>query len=51
MCYQYAGGGIYNEGSVVSFNAGSLFEENMASGSGDGGLGGAIFNSDDGLVT
>ncbi|CAM9827986.1 unnamed protein product [Pylaiella littoralis] len=45
------GGGVFNGGGVVGFNAGSLFQENRARGSGDGGLGGAIFNDDDGVIT
>lgn len=33
---------MMNYGGVVNFNASSLFEANGASGSGDGGVGGAI---------
>eukprot|EP00752_Nemacystus_decipiens_P009969 g8891.t1 len=44
------GGAIYNEG-VMDFNAGSLFEDNAASGSGDGGRGGAIYNKNGGVIT
>lgn len=35
----------------MNFEAGSFFEENEASGSGDGGAGGAIFNGDGGVIT
>lgn len=35
----------------MDFNAGSLFEDNYASGSGDGGAGGALFNGNGGVVT
>lgn len=40
-----------NSGGVIDFNAGSLFENNAATGSGDGGLGGAIYNEDAGVIT
>lgn len=40
-----------NYGGVVNFNAGSLFEASVASGAGDGGLGGAIYNGNGGTVT
>lgn len=40
-----------NDGGVVNINAGSLFELNGASGSGDGGEGGAIYNGNEGVVT
>ena len=36
---------------VVDFNAGSVFEENSADGSGDGGDGGALYNDDGGVIT
>ncbi|CAM9828624.1 unnamed protein product [Pylaiella littoralis] len=49
--FELRGGGVFNGGGVVNFNAGSLFQENGASGSGDGGLGGAIFNDADGVIT
>ncbi|CAM9677141.1 unnamed protein product [Ectocarpus fasciculatus] len=45
------GGGLMNDGGVVNINAGSLFELNGASGSGDGGEGGAIYNGNEGVVT
>lgn len=45
------GGGVYNIGGVMDFNGGSLFEDNIATGSGDGGEGGAIYNTDGGVVT
>eukprot|EP00903_Cladosiphon_okamuranus_P007798 g7547.t1 len=45
------GGAIMNAGGVIDFNAGSLFEKNVANGSGDGGRGGAIFNEDGGVIT
>lgn len=35
----------------MDFNAGSLFESNGASGSGDGGQGGAIYNEAGGVIT
>ena len=35
----------------MDFTAGSLFESNSASGSGDGGQGGAIFNGNGGVIT
>ena len=47
---QLQGGAIYNEG-VMDFNAGSVFEGNVAVGSGDGGRGGAIFNANGGVIT
>lgn len=40
-----------NSGGVMDFNAGSLFDSNLASGSGDGGQGGAIYNEDGGVIT
>lgn len=49
--YQLRGGGLFNGGGVVSFNGGSLFDTNTASSSGDGGQGGAIFNTHEGVVT
>ncbi|CAM9605939.1 unnamed protein product [Hapterophycus canaliculatus] len=49
--YDLRGGGLYNGGGVVDFNGGSLFDGNGASGSGDGGQGGAIYNGDEGVVT
>ncbi|CBN76928.1 asn/thr-rich large protein family protein [Ectocarpus siliculosus] len=49
--YELRGGGLMNYGGVVNINAGSLFELNGASGSGDGGLGGAIYNGNEGAVT
>ncbi|CBJ25812.1 asn/thr-rich large protein family protein [Ectocarpus siliculosus] len=49
--YDLLGGGLMNDGGVVNINAGSLFELNGASGSGDGGLGGAIYNTNAGVVT
>ncbi|CAN0176000.1 unnamed protein product [Scytosiphon promiscuus] len=49
--YELRGGGFFNGGGVVDFNGGSLFEANGASGSGDGGLGGAFYNGDEGVVT
>lgn len=48
---QFRGGAIDNEGGVMDFNAGSLFEGNAADGSGDGGQGGAIFNGNGGVIT
>ncbi|CAM9305642.1 unnamed protein product, partial [Ectocarpus fasciculatus] len=49
--FELRGGGLMNNGGMVNFNAGSLFEGNGASGSGDGGLGGAIYNGGGGTVT
>lgn len=48
---QLEGGALHNEGGVMDFNAGSLFEGNVANGSGDGGRGGAIYNGDGGVIT
>lgn len=48
---QMTGGAIANVGGVMDFNAGSLFESNVANGSGDGGQGGAIFNGAGGVIT
>lgn len=48
---QLRGGAVGNFGGVVTFNAGSLFLSNHASSSGDGGLGGAVYNGDDGDIT
>ncbi|CAM9248042.1 unnamed protein product, partial [Hapterophycus canaliculatus] len=48
--YELRGGGLYNGGGVVDFNDGSLFDGNRASGSGDGGFGGGIYNGDGGTV-
>ena len=45
------GGAIHNDGGVMDFTAGSLFENNFAGGSGDGGQGGAIFNANGGVIT
>ncbi|CAM9315204.1 unnamed protein product [Ectocarpus sp. 13 AM-2016] len=45
------GGGLRNDGGVVNINAGSLFELNLATASGDGGFGAAIFNTNGGVVT
>lgn len=48
---QYFGGAFFNDGGVVTFNAGSTFEDNFAESSGDGGVGGGIFNRWGGIVT
>lgn len=48
---QLMGGAIMNEGGVMDFTAGSLFESNYAGGSGDGGIGGAIMNAIGGVIT
>lgn len=48
---QLRGGGLMNDGGVVNINAGSLFEQNFATASGDGGYGGAIHNRNGGVVT
>lgn len=48
---QLQGGAIRNDGGVMDFNAGGLFEGNRARGSGDGGVGGAIYNQDGGIIT
>ncbi|CAN0334725.1 unnamed protein product, partial [Ectocarpus fasciculatus] len=45
------GGGLMNDGGVVNINAGSLFEQNIASANADGGRGGAIHNTNGGVVT
>lgn len=44
------GGGISNDGGAMDFTAGSVFVSNSASGSGDGGMGGAIFNGGGGVI-
>jgi len=49
--WQLRGGGLANFGGIVNFNGGSLFNDNVASGSGDGGLGGGLYNTDGGIVT
>eukprot|EP00903_Cladosiphon_okamuranus_P018939 g17418.t1 len=49
--HNFLGGAICNRGGIVTFEAGSLFEDNSANGSEDGGAGGAIFNGDGGVVT
>ncbi|CAM9293134.1 unnamed protein product [Ectocarpus fasciculatus] len=45
------GGGLYNDGGVVNFNAGSLFEGNRVTGNGEHSFGGAIYNGNEGVVT
>ena len=42
---------MFNNGGVMDFNGGSLFDDNYASGSGDGGNGGAIYNTNEGVIT
>lgn len=49
--HQQEGGAIGNYGGDVTFNSGSLFDDNVASSTGDGGRGGAIYNYDGGVVT
>eukprot|EP00903_Cladosiphon_okamuranus_P012900 g12044.t1 len=49
--FDFKGGATDNERGVMIFNDGSLFEFNYASGSGDGGDGGAIYNTDGGVIT
>lgn len=44
---QTFGGAIANIGGFMSFSGGSLFDDNFAENSGDGGVGGAIFNYSD----
>jgi len=48
---QLEGGAIWNGGGFIDFTLGSLFDENSADGSGDGGAGGAIYNNQGGYVT
>jgi len=48
---QMRGGAISNDGGAMTFTAGSFFDSNSASGSGDGGMGGAIFNGAGGVIT
>lgn len=45
------GAAIFNDGGVMDFNGGSLFDNNFADGSGDGGSGGGIYNTDGGVIT
>lgn len=40
---QYYGDAIANYGGDIEFNAGVLFEENLAASSGDGGVGGGVY--------
>ena len=51
LTQQSRGAAIDNEGGVIDFNAGSQFERNFADGSGDGGDGGAIYNTNGGVIT
>jgi len=48
---QMRGGAVDNQGGSVVFKAGSLFDDNHAFGSGDGGYGGAVHNSLGGVIT
>lgn len=48
---QTYGGTVANFGGDLTFNAGSLFNGSRADNSGDGGLGGAIFNYNGGIIT
>ena len=48
---QLRGGAITNNGGVITFNDGSVFDDNFASSTGDGGNGGAIYNYDGGNIT
>ena len=48
---QQYGGAIGNYGGDVTFKAGSLFDGNIASSTGDGGSGGAVYNYDGGVMT
>eukprot|EP00904_Undaria_pinnatifida_P010188 jgi/Undpi1/629/HiC_scaffold_10.g04093.m1 len=50
-CYDYFGGAVANIGGEFTANAGSLFFDGFAESSGDGGLGGGIYNEDGGVVT
>lgn len=45
MCPQTTGGAIANNGGDMFFYGGSLFYDNFAENSGDGGYGGAIYNA------
>lgn len=45
LCPQTTGGAIANIGGDMFFYGGSLFYDNFAENSGDGGYGGAIYNS------
>ncbi|CAM9245631.1 unnamed protein product [Ascophyllum nodosum] len=49
--YQAFGGAICNLGGVVNLNGGSVFHSNGAPCSGECGSGGAIYNSDGGVIT
>lgn len=48
---QSRGGAIANFGGKLVFNAASLFEDNYASSSGDGGAGAGIYTEDGGDIT
>ena len=45
LCPQTTGGAIDNIGGDMFFYGGSLFYDNFAENSGDGGYGGGIYNS------
>ncbi|CAN0052742.1 unnamed protein product, partial [Laminaria digitata] len=51
LCIENSGGTVYNFGGDFTCNAGSLFFDNFASSTGDGGYGGGICNEDGGVVT
>lgn len=50
VAFQNQGGAIYSTGSM-NIMGGSLFLGNVASSSGDGGSGGAIYNGDEGSLS
>lgn len=48
---QFIGGSVANFGGDFTCEAGSLFFKGVAERTGDGGLGGGIYNNDGGVVT
>ncbi|CAM9388259.1 unnamed protein product [Ascophyllum nodosum] len=50
-CIDTFGGGIANFGGVFDFKGGSSWVEHIADNSGDGGIGGAIYNENGGVIT
>eukprot|EP00904_Undaria_pinnatifida_P003569 jgi/Undpi1/13212/HiC_scaffold_8.g02874.m1 len=51
MARNLLGGAVANARGYMAFKAGSLFDRNYASSTGDGGLGGAIYNHDGGYIS
>ncbi|CAN0030631.1 unnamed protein product, partial [Ascophyllum nodosum] len=50
-CIDTFGGGIANFGGVFDFKGGSSWVDHAADNSGDGGIGGAIYNENGGVIT